>query len=134
MPHIWVEYSANIEQDIDVPELLKTVQNALIDDGTIFPLAGARTRGIRIDNYHIVDGHPDNAFVYILMRVAPGRKPDDRKAAGDRVFAAAKEYLAHVMTDRPFGLTVQMQESDSTVNLKASNFREILQSRSGARS
>lgn len=132
MPHIWVEYSANIEREIDIPRLLKAVQNALIDDGTIFPFAGARTRGIRIDNYHIVDGHPDNAFVYILMRVAPGRKPEDRKEAGDRVLAAARECLADVMTRRPFGLTVQMQESDNTVNLKTSNFREILQSRSKA--
>lgn len=129
MPHIWVEYSANIEKELDVPVLLKTVQDALIDDSSIFPFAGARTRGVRVDNYLIVDGHPDNAFVHVLIRIARGRSEEDRKKAGDRVFAAAKAHLADMMAARPLGLSVQMEEGDELVNLKISNYREYLKAR-----
>ncbi|MGN6451325.1 MAG: 5-carboxymethyl-2-hydroxymuconate Delta-isomerase [Brucella intermedia] len=129
MPHRWVEYSANIEKEISVPQLLETVQDALIDDGSIFPLAGARTRGVRVDNYLVVDGHPDNAFVHVLLRVASGRSEVDRKAAGERVFAKVKDNLAALMASRPLGLSVQMEESDGTVNLKTSNYRDYLRMR-----
>ncbi|MBR7654725.1 MULTISPECIES: 5-carboxymethyl-2-hydroxymuconate Delta-isomerase [Brucella/Ochrobactrum group] len=132
MPHIWVEYSANIEKEINVPQLLETVQDALIDDGSIFPFAGARTRGVRVDNYLVVDGHPDNAFVHVLLRVASGRSEADRKAAGERVFAKVKDNLAALMASRPLGLSVQMEESDGTVNLKTSNYRDYLRMRAAS--
>lgn len=132
MPHIWVEYSANIEKEINVPQLLEAVQDALIDDGSIFPFAGARTRGVRVDNYLVVDGHPDNAFVHVLLRVASGRSEADRKAAGERVFAKVKDNLAALMASRPLGLSVQMEESDGTVNLKTSNYRDYLRMRAAS--
>lgn len=132
MPHIWVEYSANIEQELDVPVLLKTVQDALIDDGSIFPFAGARTRGVRVDDYLIVDGHPDNSFVHVLIRIARGRSEEDRKKAGERVFASLKSYLADMMAARPLGVSVQMDEGDGIVNLKTSNYRDYLKSRQSA--
>ena len=132
MPHIWVEYSANIEKEINVPQLLENVQNALIDDGSIFPFAGARTRGVRVDNYLVVDGHPENAFVHVLVRVASGRSEADRKAAGERVFAKVKDNLADLMASRPLGLSVQMEESDGTVNLKTSNYRDYLKKRAAS--
>lgn len=132
MPHIWVEYSANIENEIDVPHLLENVQKALIDDGSIFPLAGARTRGVRVDNYLIVDGHPDNAFVHVLLRIASGRSEADRKAAGERVFATVQKDLADLMARRPLGLSVQMEESDGIVNLKTSNYRDYLKMRAAS--
>lgn len=132
MPHIWVEYSANIEKEINVPQLLETVQDALIDDGSIFPFAGARTRGVRVDNYLVVDGHPDNAFVHVLLRIASGRSEADRKAAGERVFAKVKDNLAALMASRPLGLSVQMEESDGAVNLKTSNYRDYLRMRAAS--
>ena len=41
MPHIWIEYSGNL--DLDARALMRTVQDAAIGDGSLFPLAGART-------------------------------------------------------------------------------------------
>lgn len=129
MPHIWVEYSSNLEASVDVPVLLKTVQDALIADGTIFPFAGARTRGVPVANYLIVDGHPDNAFVHVLMRIAKGRSEADKKEAAGRVFEATKALLAPVTASRPLGISVQMEEADEALNFKTSNYREYLKRR-----
>jgi 5-carboxymethyl-2-hydroxymuconate isomerase len=129
MPHIWVEYSANLEARIDVPGLLKTTQNALIGDGTIFPFAGARTRGVPVAHYLIVDGHPDNAFVHVLLRIAKGRSDEDKKLAAGRVFAAVKTYLAPISAASPLGISVQMEEADETLNFKTSNYRDYLKQR-----
>lgn len=132
MPHIWVEYSTNLEADIDVPVLLKTVQDALIGDGTIFPFAGARTRGVPVERYLIVDGHPDNAFVHVLLRIAKGRSQEDKTVAASRVFEAAKALLAPVAASRPLGLSVQMEEADEALNFKSSNYRDYLKRRGAA--
>lgn len=129
MPHIWVEYSTNLESRIDVPALLKTTQDALIGDGAIFPFAGARTRGVPVANYLIVDGHPDNAFVHVLLRIAKGRSEEDKKAGASRVFDAVKAFLAPVSAASPLGISVQMEEADETLNYKTSNYREYLKQR-----
>ncbi|MDU0338675.1 5-carboxymethyl-2-hydroxymuconate isomerase [Bosea rubneri] len=129
MPHIWVEYSANLESRIDVSGLLKTTQDALIGDGAIFPFAGARTRGVPVANYLIVDGHPDNAFVHVMLRIAKGRSDEDKKAAARRVFDAVKAYLAAVSAASPLGISVQMEEADETLNFKTSNYRDYLKQR-----
>ena len=71
MPHIWIEYSANL--DLDTRALMRVVQDAAVGDGSLYPLAGARTRALRVDDYLIVDGHPDNAFVHVLLRIGHGR-------------------------------------------------------------
>ncbi|HEV7335322.1 MAG TPA: hypothetical protein VGO06_05075 [Bosea sp. (in: a-proteobacteria)] len=129
MPHIWVEYSANLESRIDVSGLLKTTQDALIGDGAIFPFAGARTRGVPVANYLIVDGHPDNAFVHVMLRIAKGRSDEDKKAAARRVFDAVKAYLAAISAASPLGISVQMEEADETLNFKTSNYRDYLKQR-----
>lgn len=129
MPHIWVEYSSNLEAGIDVPALLKTVQDAFIGDGTVFPFAGARTRGVPVADYLIVDGHPDNAFVHVLLRIAKGRSEADKSEAGSRTFAAVKAFLAPVMAARPLGISVQMEEADEALNFKTSNYRDYLKQR-----
>lgn len=129
MPHIWVEYSCNLENSIDVPKMLKTVQDAFIADGKIFPFAGARTRGVPVNDYLIVDGHPDNAFVHVLLKIAAGRTEEDKKAGAMRVFDRLKDLLAPVTADRPLGISVQMEEADETVNFKSSNYRSYLKER-----
>ncbi|KAG1086980.1 hypothetical protein G6F40_013822 [Rhizopus arrhizus] len=82
MPHIWIEYSGNL--DLDTRTLMRTVQDAAVGDGTLFPLAGARTRALRVDDCLIVDGHPDNAFVHVVLRIGHGRS-DTQKTALDEL-------------------------------------------------
>jgi 5-carboxymethyl-2-hydroxymuconate isomerase len=67
--------------------------------------------------------------VHVLLRIASGRSEADRKAAGDRVFSNVKDYLSQLMSRRPLGLSVQMEESDAAVNLKTSNYRDYLKLR-----
>ncbi len=130
MPHIWVEYSSNLLPEINVDSMLETVQAAAIGDGDVFPLAGARTRGIPINQYRIVDGNPDNAFVYVLLRIAAGRDVSAKQAAGQRILEALQDYLAPITANRPMGISVQLQEVADTLNFKTSNYRDYLANKS----
>ncbi|QKH38019.1 fumarylacetoacetate hydrolase family protein [Achromobacter pestifer] len=130
MPHIWIEYSGNLT--LDTQALMRTVQDAAVGDGSLFPLAGARTRALRVDDCLIVDGHPDNAFVHVVLRIGHGRNAEQKAALGERVFQALSAALAPQMAVRPLGISMQIEEADPVLNYKLNNYREHLAARAAA--
>ncbi|CAB3640107.1 fumarylacetoacetate hydrolase family protein [Achromobacter pestifer] len=127
MPHIWIEYSGNL--DLDTRTLMRTVQDAAVGDGSLFPLAGARTRALRVDDCLIVDGHPDNAFVHVVLRIGHGRSDAQKSALGERVFQALTTALASHMDAGPLGISLQIEEADPVLNYKLNNYRDYLAAR-----
>ncbi|WP_454669308.1 fumarylacetoacetate hydrolase family protein [Achromobacter kerstersii] len=127
MPHIWIEYSGNLA--LDTRALMRTVQAAAVGDGSLFPLAGARTRALRVDDCLIVDGHPDNAFVHVVLRIGHGRNDAQKAALGERVFQALTTALAPQMAARPLGISMQIEEADPVLNYKLNNYRDYLAAR-----
>jgi 5-carboxymethyl-2-hydroxymuconate isomerase len=77
MPHLTVEYSANLRKKIDIQKLVEAVHQAALHTG-VFEVAAVRTRAAGREHYVVADGHRDNAFVAIFVRVAPGRSPETR--------------------------------------------------------
>jgi 5-carboxymethyl-2-hydroxymuconate isomerase len=84
MPHVVVEYSANLRQRVDVPRLLRTVHDAALATG-IFPLGGIRTRAEERTDCVVADGHSDNVSVHVTLRVGHGRNLDARRQVDQRV-------------------------------------------------
>ncbi|MEX2126142.1 MAG: 5-carboxymethyl-2-hydroxymuconate Delta-isomerase [Woeseia sp.] len=122
MPHQTVEYSANLDNTIDVDALLRCVHEAALATG-IFPLAGLRTRAARRDHYRIADGHPENAFVHVLLRIRSGRSPADRERAADSISQALFDFLEPVSAGRPLAISLDIQEIDPQTNRKNNNLR-----------
>ena len=128
MPHIVVEYSANLENQIDVLKLVEEVHQAALKTG-VFEVAAVRTRASRREYYAIADGHRDNAFVAIWVRVAPGRPPETRKRLGQEIFDAACKFLEHVYEKTPIGISLEVQEIDNTAAFRKNNLHEIVKHR-----
>ena len=91
MPHVIIEYSANLEEAVDVRELVRAAHTAVRATG-IAPLTGLRTRGARRELYEVADGAPENAFVNVVARLAAGRTTEQR--------AELLEVLLEVVDDR----------------------------------
>ena len=81
MPHVVVEFSANLRGRADVPRLLRTVHDAALATG-VFPRGGTRTRAEERTDYLIADGHPDNAFVHVTLRIGHGRDLEKPRRGG----------------------------------------------------
>ena len=129
MPHLTVEYSANLERDLDLPALLKSLHEttAAID---AFPLAGLRTRAERRDHYYIADGHGDNSFVHAELRIGHGRPLEVREQAGQEIFAALTDFLSPVSANRPLAISFEIRELDEHTSYKTGNIRDYLARRS----
>ena len=72
MPHLTIEYTANLEPQLQLPQLIDALHRVAAGIEA-FPLAGLRTRAERRDHYRIADGHVDNAFVHLTLRLAASK-------------------------------------------------------------
>lgn len=128
MPHLIVEYSANLEANVDIPRLVAAVHAAALETG-VFPIGGLRTRAERREVYAIADNHADNAFIHVQARIGIGRTPEVRQKAAEHIFAAVKAETAKAFASRPLGLTFEIVEIDPVGSLKHNNLHEIVEGR-----
>lgn len=125
MPHIRVEYSANLERHADVSALCEALRVAGLETG-IFPLAGIRVRAARFDHYSIADGDAANIFVDISIRLRGGRPQEAKEAATAHVFEAARKFLAPVIESQPVMLSLEMRDIDPALSPKLNTVRDHL--------
>ena len=128
MPHIVIEYSANLRDSVDFPRFLGALRASALATG-VFPLGGIRIRAYQADHYLIADGHADNAFVHIMLRVGHGRDLETRKRACDAIFATTTEQLAALFERIPLGISLEMQEIDAVLTCKKNNLHEYVKRR-----
>src|SRR6266540_4963292 len=123
MPHIIVEYSANLENDIPPHHLVDAMHAAAVASG-IADVAGFRTRLERREIYRVGNGDPDNAFVHIVARIRHGRSAEQRKAFAQLLLAAANKALDPAFAARPLALSVEIHEIDPEMRLMRNTVRE----------
>ncbi len=125
MPHLIVEYSANIEEALKLPELLTRLRDCAVASG-VFPLGGIRLRGARRDHYLIADGDPANAFLHLTARIGQGRTLEVRQSIAQALFDVLCSHLAELYAERGLGISVEIQEIDAATSLKKNNLHERL--------
>ena len=128
MPHILIEYSSNLRQRLDFPAFLNALRDSAVATG-VFPVGGVRVRAYQADHYVIADGHPDNAFVHLMLRVGHGRDLETRKRACQAIFRTACEQLAPLYERIPLGISLEMQEVDPVLTFKQNNLHEYVKRR-----
>lgn len=125
MPHISLEYSANLEGALDIRGLCEVLRDAAQGTG-LFPLAGTRLRAFAATHVVIADGDPQHGFIDIHLRIGAGRSDAQKVAAADAIFDAACAYTAAYMSKRPFLLSLDLTEADAALSRKTSSIRDHL--------
>lgn len=127
MPHVIVEYSANIEAEVTPQSLLEDFHQAAIRTGVAEPV-GVRTRLERRDVYRVGNDGRDNAFVHVVARVRAGRTAEQKKMMLEALMAQAEKTLAPAFAARGVALTVELHEIDPEYRLMRNGLRERSQS------
>jgi 5-carboxymethyl-2-hydroxymuconate isomerase len=125
VPHLIVDYSANMDDRLDMAAFCDGLRRAAIATG-ILPLAGIRVRAIRADHVSIADGNPAHGYVDITVRLRAGRDLDSCKAATAAIFAAARTMLAPAMAEHPVALSFEMRDIDPDLSPKCGTIRDHL--------
>ncbi|MFU0791832.1 5-carboxymethyl-2-hydroxymuconate Delta-isomerase [Virgibacillus proomii] len=123
MPHLIIEYTDNIKEAANIPELLKTVNATLLIHQDIIPIGGLRSRAIELNNYLVADGTADDAFVHVTLKLGKGRSVEAKKQLCDEVFFALKRHFSSIYKRRYFALSLELYEFTSPT-YKLNNIHE----------
>lgn len=125
MPHIVVEYSANLERHLDPDTLVAAVHRAALDHG-LAPLDGLRTRAARRDHVRVADGDPRFGFVAVWARVGPGRSAGARASFVERLVDAVDELCAPFVDELPVMISGEVTELDPAMRVNRNHVRPRL--------
>jgi len=128
LPHLIIEYSANIEDQIALDALLDKLHTCALGTG-VFPLGGLRVRAHRADAYRIADKAPDNGFVHITALIGHGRPLDVQQRAAEELFAVLTKHLEPLYANSPLALSLNVQEFHPVLNFKKNNLHEYVKRR-----
>ena len=126
MPHFSFEYSANLEDTVDINTLCVVIRKAAINTG-LFPMPGIRVRGFKAEHYSIADGNPEHAFLDLSIRLREGRPQDKKEAATLEIFEALKTFLQPALQQHSIALSMEMRDIDASLSPKTGTIREHLQ-------
>ena len=131
MPHLDIQYTANLEADADMTGLYQKLTATLVGlrndaDEPVFPLTGTRVMAWPAAHYAVADGAPDRAFIYLLLRIKPGRSDAIKKKAGDALLAAALAHLKPVFAQHAVGLTLEVDEGAHIYEGKQNNLANYM--------
>jgi len=126
MPHITLEYSANLEGRLDIAKLCQVARKAAGSTGVLDANA-TRVRAIRCDHYAIADEHPDNGFVDGVVRIGQkGRTHAERLATGKAIYDAMRVYCAPLFETHYFALSLEIREIDDVLSWKENGIKPRL--------
>jgi len=125
MPHLIIDYSANLEDAIDMAGLCNALRIAMMDMD-IFPAAGVRVRAMAATHYSIADGNPAHGYIDISLRLRAGRQLAAKKAATQTLFKLAEDFIAPVMAQRSIALSFEMRDIDPDLSPKSGTIRDHL--------
>ena len=127
MPHFSFEYSANLEDTVDIDALCVAIREAAIKTG-LFPMPGIRVRGFKSEHYSIADGNPKHAFLDLSIRLREGRPQDKKEAATLEIFEALKAFMQPALKQHSIALSMEMRDIDASLSPKTGTIREHLPS------
>ena len=130
MPHLTLEYSANLADEASIGQLCTSLAGCLAaqrdNDQRVFPLGGIRVRALRCDQYSIADGRPDAAFLHASLKIGAGRSDAAKKATGDALFALIKEHFATEFEQHGLALSLEINEFSEAGTWKHNNLHARL--------
>jgi 5-carboxymethyl-2-hydroxymuconate isomerase len=127
MPHLNIQYTANLDALTDMGQLCNTLAATLValraEDGVapLFPVAGTRVMAWPAPHFAVADGQPGRAFIYMNLLITPGRSEALKKRAGDALLAAASAHLDPVFAQHAVGLTLHIDEAAPAYEGKRNN-------------
>ncbi len=127
VPHLFVEYSNNVAEHVDIDDLVRAVHQAALATG-VPPLAGLRTRAVPREQYRIATGESKFAFIAISARLGPGRDADTKTAFLHAVLDAAEACVTTQLSGDQLAIawSIELTEIDADFRINRNHIRPLL--------
>jgi len=110
MPHLYIEYTDNIQAEADMPGLLRKMNETLLSHRDVIPAGGLRSRAMMLTDYVVADGSSDDAFVHVTLKLGKGRTEEDKHKICDDLFKTVKDHFRLLYDKRYLALSLELYE------------------------
>ncbi|MGH8278869.1 MAG: 5-carboxymethyl-2-hydroxymuconate Delta-isomerase [Gammaproteobacteria bacterium] len=136
MPHLTIEYSANLANNAEMTDLCRELAHCIDTqrdgDRKVFPTGGIRVRALKSEACCIADGSiEDAAFVHLNFRIAAGRSDAVLKATAAVLMDVVKRHFAEAYRTRGFAASLEVNEFGKFGTLKYNNLHQRLAEHAG---
>ena len=130
MPHLTLEYSANLADEESIGRLCKALAHCLDaqreNEQRIYPLGGIRVRALRCEQYCIADGRADAAFLHANLKIGAGRSEAARRRPAKRYSMLIKQHFAAEFEKHGLALSLEINEFSEAGTWKHNNLHARL--------
>ena len=118
MPHLILEYTANVPDEPDFDALLRRLHEALAASGPFEP-AKIKSRVVRHERFRAADGAPDRAFVHLTVAILDGRDQELLRRAADALLGVLRDAFPRARAERRCDVTLELREMPRALYFKA---------------
>ena len=101
MPHLYMEYTANLPQ-LDADKALLRFNHALVASGQ-FAEYDIKSRARKVETFRVGTGLGERAFVHVKLSLLSGRSPEIKKQLSQSLLAVLQE-----LCEWPAGVELQL--------------------------
>jgi 5-carboxymethyl-2-hydroxymuconate isomerase len=130
MLHLVILYTSNPDPESDIGGLCRALADAMLavkdEEGRqVFPTGGVRVLAYPAAQHAVADGRGDYAFAYLNLRMGRGRSEAVKRRAGEALAAVAQRHFEPLMSRRPTGVTLQIDEGPEVFDFKHSTLHPL---------
>lgn len=107
MPHLTLEYSDNITQEINPLALFKDLHQVLNEVAGI-DIGNIKSRAMQRSDFLIADGDARHAFVHLEIRLLAGRPEDLKQKIGGGCLHLLENYFKETASEFNLQITVEI--------------------------
>jgi 5-carboxymethyl-2-hydroxymuconate isomerase len=109
MPHLTLEYTANLWETPPNRELLLSLHR-LLESVAEIKIENCKSRWRELDDWVVADGEGDLAFVHLDIRFLEGRQEEVKRAVGEEAVDILKAHFQPLPEGLDLQITVEVQD------------------------
>ncbi len=109
MPHLTLEYSANIIDKPDFKNLFRDCHTAL---SATLPtdISGCKSRAIAHQDYYLGNGEATNAFIHVTLKIMPGRSREILDKVTQELLAIIERNFEKSIRELNLQITIEVSD------------------------
>lgn len=118
MPHLWLEYTDNIEQEVDLIRLLADLHSTLVEVAGV-SIDNCKSRAVCLDTYRAGSGRADQAFVHLSVRIFAGRPLEVKQEISRQMLRLLEAAYAPSLARLDLQISVEVTEIEPATYFKS---------------
>lgn len=109
MPHLNLEYSSNIRQNVDFQVVFRDLHRVLNEVGQV-TLNNCKSRAGKLDTFYIGDGDEEHALVHLEIALLAGRSSQLKSAISSAALEVLRKHYQETLDFRGLQISVEIRD------------------------